>query len=71
MFAWLATAAIFNMFYRPSRRGRKVAYLTLVGFGFLVLSLAMFLLVDSQHGAGGGSQASSAQIASPAAEGRS
>ncbi len=61
MFAWLATAAIFNMFYQPSRRGRKVAYLTLVSFGFLVLSLAMFLLVDSQHGAGGGSKPSPEQ----------
>ncbi len=70
MFAWLATAAIFNMFYQPSRRGRKVAYLTLVSFGFLVLSLAMFLLVDSQHGAGGGSKPSPAQALLPV-EGRS
>jgi ABC-type transport system involved in cytochrome c biogenesis permease subunit len=51
MLGWLVTAAVFNVVYRPSRRGRKVAYLTVVSFGFLVLSLSMFLLVDSQHGA--------------------
>jgi ABC-type uncharacterized transport system permease subunit len=50
MFLWLAAAAIFNAVYRPARRGRKVAYLTLVGFAFLVIALAVFLLVDSQHG---------------------
>jgi ABC-type uncharacterized transport system permease subunit len=49
LFAWLATAAIFNAVYRPARRGRKVAYLTVASFGFLVVALAMFLLVDSGH----------------------
>ncbi len=34
---------------RPAR-GRKVAYLTVVSFGFLVVTLAMFLLVDEGHG---------------------
>ncbi|MEX0677799.1 MAG: hypothetical protein WD063_12030 [Pirellulales bacterium] len=51
MFVWLSTAAVFNVVYRPARRGRKVAYLTVVSFGFLVVALAMFLLVDSGHGA--------------------
>lgn len=50
MLGWLVTATVFNVLYRPSRRGRKVAYLTVVSFGFLVLSLSMFLLVDSEHG---------------------
>jgi ABC-type uncharacterized transport system permease subunit len=50
MLGWLVSAAVFNVVYRPSRRGRKVAYLTVVSFGFLVLSLTMFLLVDSEHG---------------------
>lgn len=50
MFSWLVVAAVFNATYRPSRRGRKVAYLTLVGFAFLVIALAVFLLVDSKHG---------------------
>lgn len=50
MFSWLLVAAVFNATYRPSRRGRKVAYLTLVSFAFLVIALAVFLLVDSKHG---------------------
>ncbi len=50
MLLWLVSAAVFNVVYRPARRGRKVAYLTVVSFGFLVLSLSMFLLVDSEHG---------------------
>jgi len=50
MFAWLAGAAGFNAVYRPSRRGRKVAYLTVVSFAFLVMVLSMLLLVDTQHG---------------------
>lgn len=50
MFSWLLVAAVFNAVYRPSRRGRKVAYLTLVSFAFLVIALAVFLLVDSKHG---------------------
>ncbi len=49
MLAWLVAAAIFNGVYRPARRGRKVAYLTVVSFAFLVLALAVLLLVDTQH----------------------
>jgi hypothetical protein len=50
MFAWLAAAAVFNALYRPARRGRKVAYLTVASFVFLVVALAVFFLVDTQHG---------------------
>jgi ABC-type uncharacterized transport system permease subunit len=50
MFGWLATAAVFNVVYRPARRGRKVAYLTVVSFGFLVVTLSTFLLIDTGHG---------------------
>lgn len=49
MLGWLVAAAIFNGLYRPARRGRKVAYLTVVSFAFLVLALAVLLLVDTQH----------------------
>jgi hypothetical protein len=52
MFGWLLTAAIFNAVYRPARRGRKVAYLTVASFGFLAVALSVFFLVDTQHGAG-------------------
>ncbi len=50
MFAWLLAAATFNAVYRPSRRGRKVAYLTVASFGFLVVALAVLLLVNTEHG---------------------
>ena len=50
MLAWLVAAAIFNGVYRPARRGRKVAYLTVASFGFLVLALATLLLVNTAHG---------------------
>ncbi len=50
MFAWLLAAAAFNALYRPARRGRKVAYLTIVSFVFLIVTLSMFLLIANQHG---------------------
>ncbi|RMG04218.1 MAG: hypothetical protein D6741_01305, partial [Planctomycetota bacterium] len=37
-------------FYRPAREGRKVAYLTLVSFVFLVLALGTVLSRVTQHG---------------------
>ena len=49
MLAWLLAAAVFNMLYRPARKGRKVAYLTVVSFLFLVLALGVLLLVNTQH----------------------
>jgi hypothetical protein len=50
MLLWLLAAAAFNVCYRPARHGRKVAYLTLASFVFLVISLAVLLLVDTRHG---------------------
>jgi ABC-type uncharacterized transport system permease subunit len=41
LFAWLLIVSIFNAFYRPSRRGRKVAYLVVTSFVFLVLELSI------------------------------
>ncbi len=41
MFAWLLLHVIIGAFYRPIRQGRKVAYLTMVSFVFLVLALAL------------------------------
>jgi hypothetical protein len=35
--------------YRPARRGRRVAYLTVIGFIFLVLMLSVGLFVESPH----------------------
>jgi hypothetical protein len=54
MLAWLSTAAVFNAVYKPARQGRKVAYLTVVSFVFLVISLAVLLVVNNEHGGGRG-----------------
>ncbi|MDH3717042.1 MAG: cytochrome c biogenesis protein CcsA [Planctomycetota bacterium] len=49
LLAWLLAAAAFNFVYRPARRGRKVAYLTLASMIFLLLALGVILLVPSKH----------------------
>ncbi len=41
LFAWLLAAMTFNLFYRPARQGRKVAYLVVTSFLFLVLELGI------------------------------
>ena len=51
MLAWLSAAAVFNATYRPARGGRKVAYLTIVNFVFLVIALGVLLLVETEHSA--------------------
>jgi len=50
MFGWLLLASGIGFWYRPARAGRKVAYLTVVSFLFLVIALGVGLLVDTQHG---------------------
>ena len=50
MFAWLVIAAAVGVLYKPARQGRKVAYLTLISFVFLVTVLAVGLFVETQHG---------------------
>jgi ABC-type uncharacterized transport system permease subunit len=50
MLSWLVAAEAFRLAYPAARRGRKVAYLTLAGFVFLVITLAAFLTADSMHG---------------------
>ena len=49
LLGWLVAAVAFNALYRPSREGRKVAYLTVASFGFLVLTLAVTLLIPEAH----------------------
>jgi ABC-type uncharacterized transport system permease subunit len=50
MFSWLVAAEAFRLAYPAARRGRKVAYLTLAGFVFLVITLVAFLREDEVHG---------------------
>ena len=49
MLAWLVVAEVFRLVYPAARQGRKVAYLTVAAFAFLLFVLAMFLLQDSLH----------------------
>jgi len=48
LLAWLLAATSVEFFYRPARQGRKIVYLTLASFGFLVL--AMYGVLSSEHG---------------------
>ncbi len=50
MLAWLVAVELFRLGYRPARRGRKVAYLTVATFLFLVITLSALLLVETEHG---------------------
>jgi ABC-type uncharacterized transport system permease subunit len=54
MLSWLIAAEAFRMAYPAARRGRKVAYLTLAGFVFLVFTLGTFMRHDGVHGSGEG-----------------
>jgi ABC-type uncharacterized transport system permease subunit len=51
MLLWLVAAEVFRLVYPAARRGRKVAYLTLASFVFLVIAIASFTLLDNVHGA--------------------
>ena len=48
LLVYLMSATAVEFFYRPARQGRKIAYLTLASFGFLVL--AMYGILASEHG---------------------
>jgi hypothetical protein len=54
MLLWLVAAEVFRWVYPAARRGRKVAYLTLASFGFLLIALASLMLMDTVHGNGSG-----------------
>ncbi len=49
MFFWLLAAVVFVAAHRPARQGRKVAYLTIAGFVFLAIVLAVGLLMETKH----------------------
>jgi len=51
---WMVAAALFNALYPPARLGRKVAYLTVASFAFLVIVLALEVALPTAHGGGTG-----------------
>jgi ABC-type uncharacterized transport system permease subunit len=50
MLLWLIVAEVFRLVYPAARRGRKVAYLTLASFVFLMIALASLMWLDTAHG---------------------
>ncbi len=50
MLVWLLSAVAITARYPAQRQGRRVAYLTLVSFVFLIAALAAMLLLDTAHG---------------------
>jgi uncharacterized membrane protein len=48
LLVWLLMATAVEFLYKPARQGRKIVYLTLASFGFLVL--AMYGILSSEHG---------------------
>jgi ABC-type uncharacterized transport system permease subunit len=50
MLLWLVAAEVFRLVYPAARRGRKVAYLTLASFVFLIIALGSLMLLDTVHG---------------------
>lgn len=46
MLGWLVVVEVFRFSYPAARQGRKVAYLTVASFVFLVITLASMALVD-------------------------
>jgi ABC-type uncharacterized transport system permease subunit len=62
MLLWLVVASVFNGVYKPARRGRKVAYLTIVSFVFVAFAVGVLLLVDTKHGANGGDRQAKASF---------
>jgi ABC-type uncharacterized transport system permease subunit len=49
MFGWLTFSTLAILFYKPLRRGRRVAYLTLLSFLLLAIALGMGLLARGRH----------------------
>jgi ABC-type uncharacterized transport system permease subunit len=49
MFVWLVVSSGISLLYRPAREGRKVAYLTVLSFIFLVIALSVGLFFETRH----------------------
>ncbi len=52
IFFWLLAAVVISHVYKPARQGRKVVYLTLISFVFLVAALVVGLSLGTRHGGG-------------------
>lgn len=52
MLGWLLASELFRVVYPAARQGRKVAYLTLAAFVFLLVTLTSVTLLDTLHTGG-------------------
>jgi len=50
MFWWLLVALVLAVWYRPADEVRKVAFITIISFVFLLVALAAMLFMDTSHG---------------------
>jgi ABC-type uncharacterized transport system permease subunit len=50
LMGWMTVAWLFNHLYKPAQKGRKVAYLTVASFLFLLIALVS-ILAPTKHGA--------------------
>ncbi|HOA50834.1 MAG: hypothetical protein WBH86_16550 [Thermogutta sp.] len=50
LFFWLGGSLLLGFVYRPLREGRRVVYLTIVSFVFMLLVLGMTLFGATRHG---------------------
>ncbi len=66
MFGWLLVSSGVGMAYRPAREGRKVAYLTIVSFVFLVIALWSVLSNGTRHLGRPNQGTAPAQVSAPA-----
>ena len=46
---WMVAAWLFSIFYKPAQVGRKIAYLTVASFVFLLIALVS-ILMPTEHG---------------------
>jgi ABC-type uncharacterized transport system permease subunit len=53
MLLWLFAAEAFRLVYPAARQGRKVAYLTLASFAFVVITVLVLTLANSGHALSG------------------
>ena len=65
-FGWLVLCAGVGVFYKPAREGRKVAFLTILSFLFLMIALAAVLVGDTRHGGEGNREVGVGSRESPA-----
>ena len=63
LLVWIVAALLLNWRYKPARRGRRVAYLTMANFGLLAIVLCLVLV--SQHASSDAEQAGSYSGNSP------